>query len=32
MIQSQGRWVVEEDEIVYGENLEMVDKKGDYYG
>ena len=27
MIQFEGRWIVEEDEIVYGEYLEMVDKK-----
>ncbi len=27
MIQSNGRWVVEEDEIVYGEYLDMVDKR-----
>ena len=27
MIQYQGRWVVEEDEIIHGEYGEMVDKK-----
>lgn len=27
MIQSNGHWVVEEDEIIYGEYGEMVDKK-----
>lgn len=27
MIQSNGRWVVEEDEVIYGEYGEMVDKR-----
>jgi len=27
MIQSNGRWVVEEDENIYGEYGEMVDKR-----
>jgi len=26
-IQSFGKWVVEEDDLVYGDYLEMVDKK-----
>jgi len=27
MIQSNGKWIVEEDECVYGEYGEMVDKR-----
>ena len=26
MIQSNGKWVVEEDEVVYGDYMEMVDR------